>query len=94
MELVDIIRHQYKYKDEYIIEKSFTWLYNAVALIQRRKYNDNLTQAILIGKVVGKLFGSKDKIEYYDELNQQPNFIEEEDDVADVESLKSVGLGN
>jgi len=77
MELIDIVRSDYGYCDEYILEKSFAWLYNAVALIERRTYDGRFSQAILIGQVVQKLFGGKQQIKTYDELGKPKVWIEE-----------------
>ena len=95
MELIDIIRSEYHYQDEYILSKTFCWLYNSCELIRRRKYNEQVENAMHIARAVAEIF-SKDKnsnIKLYDEL-----FIEEETKIVpdDFEVkdnvLKNLGL--
>lgn len=71
MELIDEVRASYGYPDEYILDKTFRWLYNSVSLIRRRQYNNHLEQALLIQQAIGNLLsgkGKSKKLKTFDEL--------------------------
>lgn len=90
MEMFDIVRASYGYTDEYILDKTFTWLYNSVAFIQRRTYNDQVGQAVQVAKI----FSKDSKIQYWDELQDgggsEHVWIEDEEVVGDISNL---GIG-
>ena len=76
LEMVDLVRSEYSYKDEYIIEKTFLRLNNAYELIVRRKYDEKVQQAHLIAACVSNIFAGKDKgvkVKTYDELVEEKN---------------------
>lgn len=71
MVLVDKVRSSYGYTDEYILEKPFAWVINAVDLISRREYEDKVMNAQLIASQVSNMFADKNErneLQTYDEL--------------------------
>ena len=69
--MVDLIRSQYGYLDEYILSKTLSWLKESVRYISRRKYEDMSMSAQLIALSVSNLFAEKGKakpIPTYDEF--------------------------
>lgn len=96
MELIDIIRSEYGYQDEYILDKTFLWLYNSCELIRRRRYNEKVESALLIGRSVAMLFSKDVKIQTYDELTADRNEGRSdvpEDFIAPDSTLKALGMG-
>lgn len=66
--MVDLIRSEYGYSDEYILDKTLKWIYNCNELIHRRLYDDKRTQALLNLQAISKMFGNKDPILSFDEM--------------------------
>ena len=91
MEMFDIVRASYGYTDEYILDKTFTWLYNSVALISRRIYNEHVGQALQVSKV----FSKDTKVQYWDDMIKDGGsdhvWIEGDEEINDISDL---GMGN
>lgn len=72
--MIDLVRSEYGYSDEYILGKRFFWLINCCELIERRKYNDHVTSATLIAAAVSKMMGEKSEpLKSYDEIMAEEN---------------------
>jgi len=97
LELIDLVRSQYGYQDEYILDKTFLWLYNSCELIRRRTYDEHREQAILIGVAVAGLFDKNVKLQSYDELSpsreDKTKRIVPDDYVSDGKVAEKFGLG-
>jgi len=73
LESIDIIRSDYGYTDEYILQKTFAWLRSSVHLISRRNYNDKVQLAHYISISVWNLFAKKEdrvELQTFDELQE------------------------
>jgi len=88
--MFDIVRASYGYTDEYILDKTFSWLYNSVALISRRVYNDHVGQAVQVAKI----FSKDAKVQYWDDIQEEGDgdhvWIEDENEINDASNL---GIG-
>lgn len=70
--MIDIVRSQYGYTDEYILTKTFTWLKNAVELISRRTYNQTVFETeLLVSQIAGVYSGKFTKLKSYEDLLKQ-----------------------
>jgi hypothetical protein len=91
--MIDLIRSEYGYSDEYILDKSFKWLYNSCELIKRRIHDSQLDQAVFIARTMSKLYGEKkDKLLRYDELQEKEDKRFDDDYEIDDDKLKSLGI--
>lgn len=71
---MDIVRGEYGYTDEYILDKTLLWLTTTVEYISRRQYEYQAKQASMIAFEVSNLFADKDKrqsLPTYDELKKK-----------------------
>lgn len=69
--MIDLIRSDYWYTDEYILSKTFSWLTSSSELITRRRHDEKITLSNTIALCVWNLFAKSEervKLKSYDEL--------------------------
>lgn len=82
--MIDLVRADYWYTDEYILEKTFARLNSSYELIHRRRYDDRIALSNTIAICVGNLFAKPDEkvpMKSYDELvNEESDKFGNHDD--------------
>ncbi len=70
--MIDTVRSQYGYTDEYILTKTYTWLKSAIELISRRTYNQAVFETeLLVSQIAGVLGGKVEKLKSFDEIRMK-----------------------
>ena len=57
--MIHLIRKDYWYKDEYILDKTLGWLHSSVAVILEDRYNQNLQLSWLVQLHIWQIFSSE-----------------------------------
>jgi len=57
--MIHLVRKEYWYTDEYILEKSFGWLKDSVEIISEDRYNQNLQLSWLVQLHIWQIMSSE-----------------------------------
>ena len=101
--MVDVIRSEYGYSDEYIMGKTMKWVRNSYDLCARRRYNSNLQLAQMVLHLYAagmskevqppKSFGEA-LLESRYKKKREKEKPKPKNDLPDIAKLSSLGIGS
>ena len=75
-----LIRKEYWFNDEYILEKTLSWLQNSISIILKDRYNTDLQLAGLVQMHMAQVMWAKDvKIPTWESLSKKQEIIKDDD---------------